>query len=242
MRYRGVILAGGKGTRLGELTRAVNKHLLPVGPIPMVGHAVRKLVGAGIADVTLVTGPEDVGDFARLLRSGDDYLCDVTYRVQDAPGGVAQALLAAERSEDGRSVAVVLGDNIFEDQLGPILTRADRQAMCAFVCLKGVPDPSRYGVAEVLGGDIISVEEKPTAPRGDQAVTGVYFYPPDVFDVARSVRPSERGELEITDVNRAYLDRDLLRYARLDGYWIDAGTLEALERANEMVRQAPPRY
>jgi glucose-1-phosphate thymidylyltransferase len=242
MNLHGIILAGGKGTRLGELTRVTNKHLLPVGPYPMVYHPLKKLVGAGIRDILLVSGTEHMGDFVELLGSGRESGCSLTYRVQDEAGGIAQALGLAELfCRDSRS-CVILGDNIFEDPLHNMLAEANAKPNHAWVTLKKVHDPHRYGVAELRDGRIVSIEEKPKRPKSDYAVAGIYLYPPDVFDVIRTLKPSSRGELEITDVNRHYLERDRLGATLLEGYWTDAGTLESLAHANELVRAVPPRY
>ncbi|HJT78330.1 MAG TPA: sugar phosphate nucleotidyltransferase [Gemmataceae bacterium] len=242
MTLRGVILAGGKGTRLGELTKVTNKHLLPVGPLPMVYYPLKKLVGGGIRDLLLVSGTEHMGDFVELLGSGRDHHCTLTYRVQDEAGGIAQALGLAELFCTGARTVVILGDNIFLDPLGPLLEEAGRHPDWAWVALKQVPDPGRYGVAELRGDRIVSIEEKPARPKSDYAVAGIYLYPPDVFGVIRTLKPSARGELEITDVNRHYLQQGRLGYTVLPGYWTDAGTLESLLVANELVRQEPPRF
>jgi glucose-1-phosphate thymidylyltransferase len=240
MNWRGVILAGGRGTRLGELTRVTNKHLLPVGPYPMVYHPLKKLVAAGIRDVLLVSGTEHMGDFVELLGSGREHGCSLTYRVQDEAGGIAQALGLAELFCTGAHCVVLLGDNIFLDPLGPIIEEGRRHPGDAFVMLKKVPDPQRYGVAELKGGRIVGIEEKPAVPKSAHAIAGIYIYPPDVFDVIRTLRPSRRGELEITDVNNTYLARGRLRHGHLAGYWTDAGTPESLALANQLVRETPP--
>ncbi len=242
MNWRGVILAGGKGTRLGELTKVTNKHLLPVGPYPMVYHPLKKLVGAGVTEVLLVSGTEHMGDFIELLGSGREHNCSITYRVQDEAGGIAQALGLAERFCAGANSIVLLGDNIFHDSLAPIVTAASEHASDAFVLLKRVPDPGRYGVAEIKDGRVIGIEEKPAAPKSDCAIAGIYLYPPDVFDVVKSLKPSRRGELEITDVNNAYLRQGRLRSGELKGYWTDAGTFDSLDVANELVRKTPPLF
>jgi glucose-1-phosphate thymidylyltransferase len=239
---RGVVLAGGKGTRLGELTKVTNKHLLPIGPFPMVYYPLKKLVGAGIRDILLVSGTEHMGDFVELLGSGKDHQCSLTYRVQDEAGGIAQALgLAALFCRDCR-VAVILGDNIFHDPLGHLLAEAAARPNHAWVALKQVPDPGRYGVAEVKGSQIVGIEEKPKQPKSDFAVAGIYVYPADVFEVIRGLKPSRRGELEITDVNRHYLERGRLGSSMLSGYWTDAGTPESLALANRLVVESPPRF
>jgi glucose-1-phosphate thymidylyltransferase len=242
MNLRGVILAGGKGTRLGELTKVTNKHLLPVGPFPMVYHPLKKIVGAGIRDVLLVSGTEHMGDFVELLGSGREHGCTLTYRVQDEAGGIAQALGLAELYCHNARCLVVLGDNIFFDPLADLATAAAKEPEQAWVLLKRVADPQRYGVAELRDGAVVSIEEKPAKPRSDFAVAGVYLYPPDVFEVIRTLRPSARGELEITDVNNYYLGKGRLRCRMLDGYWTDAGTLESLSHANQLVHAQPPRF
>src|SRR5690348_7035451 len=242
MTLRGVILAGGKGTRLGELTKVTNTHLLPVGPYPMVYHPLKKLVGAGIRDVLLVSGTEHMGDFVELLGSGRNHGCTLTYRVQDEAGGIAQALGLAELFCHQVRTAVILGDNIFLDPLGPLLAEADAAPDHAWVALKRVPDPGRYGVAELRGNRVVGIEEKPEKPKSDCAVAGIYVYPPDVFEIIHRLKPSRRGELEITDVNRHYLGQGHLGYSFLEGYWTDAGTLDSLAHANELVRGAEPRY
>lgn len=242
MNVRGVILAGGKGTRLGELTKVTNKHLLPVGPFPMVYHPLKKLVGAGITDVLLVSGTEHMGDFVELLGSGRQHGCTLTYRVQDEAGGIAQALgLAALFCQHARTV-VILGDNIFFDPLARMLEDGNAAADHAWVALKQVSDPGRYGVAELRDNRVVSIEEKPAAPKSNYAVAGIYVYPPDVFEVIKHLRPSRRGELEITDVNQHYLRQGRLGHYFLDGYWTDAGTPESLAVANELVRAILPRY
>jgi glucose-1-phosphate thymidylyltransferase len=242
MTMRGVILAGGKGTRLGELTRVTNKHLLPVGPYPMVYHPLKKLAGAGIRDILLVSGTEHMGDFVELLGSGREHGVRLTYRVQDEAGGIAQALGLAELYCHAVRCVVILGDNIFFDPLALVLAEACQEPNWAWVALKQVHDPNRYGVAELQGGRIVSIEEKPLCPKSDHAVAGIYVYPPDVFEVIRTLRPSGRGELEITDVNRHYLDQGRLGYSLLDGYWTDSGTLESLAHANQLVQERPPRF
>jgi glucose-1-phosphate thymidylyltransferase len=239
---RGIVLAGGKGTRLGELTKVTNKHLLPVGPYPMVYHPLKKLIGAGIKDVLLVSGTEHMGDFVELLGSGKDHACSLTYRVQDEAGGIAQALGLAELFCKDSRCCVILGDNIFEDPLEPLLQEANRFPDFAWVALKKVHDPQRYGVAELRGKQVIGLEEKPARPKSDLAVVGVYVYPADVFGVIRTLKPSGRGELEITDVNRYYLTQNRLGYTVLDGYWTDAGTHDSLAVANRLVNEVPPQW
>src|SRR5579862_5825766 len=240
MTWRGIILAGGKGTRLGELTKVTNKHLLPVGPIPMVYHPLKKLIGAGIKDIMLVSGREHMGDFVELLGSGREHNCSLTYRVQDEAGGIAQALGLAALFCHGARCAVILGDNIFHDPLTPLLHDANGHPDFAWVALKRVSDPNRYGVAELQGSRVIGIEEKPDKPKSDFAVAGIYIYPSDVFGVVKHLKPSRRGELEITDVNRHYLAEGRLGSTMLQGYWTDAGTPDSLVLANRLVHEEPP--
>lgn len=239
---RGIVLAGGKGTRLGELTKVTNKHLLPVGPWPMVYHPLKKLTGAGIQDILLVSGTEHMGDFVELLGSGKDYGCRLTYRVQDEAGGIAQALGLAELfARDSRTV-VILGDNIFASPLQGMVQEANQHPDWAWIALKQVPDPGRYGVAEMKGKQVVGIEEKPKKPKSDFAVAGIYIYPADVFNVIKTLKPSARGELEITDVNRYYLEAGRLGASFLDDYWTDAGTPESLAHANQLVNESPPKF
>jgi glucose-1-phosphate thymidylyltransferase len=242
MTLRGVILAGGKGTRLGELTKVTNKHLLPVGPYPMVYHPLKKMTAVGIRDILLVSGTEHMGDFVELLGSGKEFGCRLTYRVQDEAGGIAQALGLAELFCTGARCLVILGDNIFQDPLTSLIREADKRPDLAWITLKRVPDPGRYGVAEVKDGKVLDIVEKPAQPKSDHAVTGIYIYPPDVFSVIKTLKPSGRGELEITDVNRHYLQQNRLGCSSFDGYWTDAGTFESLALANRLVFDAPPRF
>ena len=242
MTIRGVILAGGKGTRMGELTKVTNKHLLPVGAWPMVYHPLKKLIGAGLTDILLVSGTEHMGDFVELLGSGKDHKCRLTYRVQDEAGGIAQALGLAELFCTNSRACVLLGDNIFAAPLKGMLDDANAKPDWAWLGLKQVPDPGRYGVAELQGDRVVGIEEKPQNPKSDFAVIGIYIYPPDVFEVIKTLKPSRRGELEITDVNNYYLKAGRMGYSKLDGYWTDAGTLDSLDFANELVRKEPPQF
>jgi glucose-1-phosphate thymidylyltransferase len=237
---RGVILAGGKGTRLGELTKVTNKHLLPVGPYPMVYHPLKKLAGAGLTDILLVSGTEHMGDFVELLGSGKDHGCRLTYRVQDEAGGIAQALGLAELFCTGSRACVILGDNIFHAPLTPMMAEADKKPDWAWIGLKEVHDPGRFGVAELDGDRVVGIEEKPENPKTNLAVIGIYIYPPDVYEVIKTLKPSRRGELEITDVNTHYMKAGRMGYSQLPGYWTDAGTLDSLDVANELVRKEPP--
>jgi glucose-1-phosphate thymidylyltransferase len=232
---KGIVLAGGSGTRLLPLTKITNKHLLPVGCEPMIFHPVKKLITAGIRDILVVTGCDHVGDVVGVLGSGRDFDCEFTYRVQDTAGGIAQALNLAKDFARGDKVAVLLGDNIYEDDIGIYVERFARQGRGARILLKQVPDPQRYGVAEVRGDRVVRIYEKPENPVSDFAVTGIYLYDDRVFDIISHLRPSGRGELEITDVNNAYIARGELGFDLLPGFWTDAGTHESLRHANELV-------
>ena len=225
---KGVILAGGMGTRLHPLTKITNKHLLPVAGNFMITYPLATLLNAGIRDILIVTGKENCGDFMKLLGSGADFGCKFTYRIQDEAGGIAHALLLAEDFAAGKPVTVILGDNYFEDNVSGHIRDFKGGAK---VFLKEVDDAHRFGVAEVRGNKVVGIEEKPKSPKSDYAVTGLYAYDADVFSVIKSLKPSARGELEITDVNNAYIRRNLLSFAVLDGFWSDMGTPESLHRA-----------
>jgi len=236
---KGVILAGGKGTRLLPLTRAVNKHLLPVGDKPMLQHCVEQLVGAGITDILVVTGGEHLGGIAEFLGGGKDFGCSFTFKVQEAAGGIAQALALAEGFvRTGESMCVLLGDNIFEDPLSALVEKyAERLFNGAFVALKRVTDPERFGVPRLKEGKILEIVEKSDDPPSGFAVTGIYFYDSRVFDIIRTLKPSGRGEMEITDVNNAYVRVGQMGFVKLEGWWTDAGTHESLSKANELARR-----
>lgn len=236
---KGIVLAGGSGTRLLPLTKVTNKHLLPVGREPMIFHPVKKLVAAGVRQILIVTGCEHMGDVVGLLGSGREFECDFTYRVQDTAGGIAQALGLAKDFARGDKMCVLLGDNIFEDDIGLNVENFARQGRGARILLKQVPDPQRYGVAQIEGDRVTRIFEKPEKPVSDFAVTGIYFYDDRVFDIVSTLRPSGRGELEITDVNNAYIDRGELGFDVLKGYWTDAGTHDSLRLANELVLGLP---
>jgi glucose-1-phosphate thymidylyltransferase len=231
---KGIVLAGGTGSRLFPLTKVTNKHLLPVGREPMIFHPIRKLTEAGIDEILMVTGVEHMGDVVNLLGSGREFGCRFTYKVQDEAGGIAQALGLAENFAAGVPVCVILGDNVFQEPMGPFVSAFERQRRGARIVLHRVPDPRRFGVAEVDGERITRIVEKPRSPRSDLAVVGVYFYDSHVYDVIRTLRPSARGELEITDVNNHYLRRGELRYDLMKGWWTDAGTFDTLHRANAL--------
>jgi len=228
---KGIILAGGTGSRLFPLTKVTNKHLLPVGRKPMIYHPIEKLTGAGIEEILIVTGVEHMGDIVNLLGSGKDFKCRFTYKVQEQAGGIAEALGLAENFAAGSRTVVILGDNIFADKLNPFVDNYMEQKKGAKILIKEVSDPERFGVVEMEKGKVLSIEEKPKKPKSNFAVTGIYFYDSEVFEIVRSLRPSGRGELEITDVNQAYLKQGLLTYDILSGWWSDAGTFESLERS-----------
>jgi glucose-1-phosphate thymidylyltransferase len=234
---KGVILAGGTGSRLFPLTKVTNKHLLPVGRQPMIYWPIRKMVEAGIEEILVVTGTEHMGDVVNLLGSGREFRCRFTYKVQDEAGGIAQALALAENFAGGSPVLVILGDNVFQDSLRPFAERYAARGGGAMVILKEVPDPERFGVAELAGDRIIGIEEKPARPKSSHAVTGVYFYDGDVFEVIRTLKPSARGEYEITDVNNAYIRENRLFAEFFTGWWTDAGTFESLDRANALSQE-----
>ncbi|WP_206811178.1 sugar phosphate nucleotidyltransferase [Paradesulfitobacterium ferrireducens] len=231
---KGIILAGGTGTRLYPLTKVTNKHLLPVGHYPMIFHPVAKLKEAGITEILVVTGKEHMGDVVSLLGSGADLGLDFTFKVQDQAGGIAQALGLAEQFVGADLCAVILGDNIFADSIKPFVDEFKAQGQGARILLKEVPDPQRYGVAEVKDGKITGIEEKPSEPKSNLCVTGIYGYDPDVFAMIKTLKPSGRGELEITDVNNTYIARGELRYDQLSSWWTDAGTFESLSLANKL--------
>lgn len=237
---RGVVLAGGTGSRLRPLTKVTNKHLLPVGRKPMIYYPIEKLTSIGIEEVLIVTGVEHMGDVVGLLGSGREFRCRFTYKVQDEAGGIAQALGLAENFANGGAITVILGDNIFQTSLREHARRFLDQRGGARLLLKQVHDPERFGVAEVRDGKVLGIEEKPKRPKSDHAVTGIYFYDGSVFDVIRTLKPSGRGELEITDVNNAYVSKGRMAYDIMEGWWTDAGTFESLIRANELVVKEPP--
>jgi len=235
---KGVVLAGGTGSRLLPLTKVTNKHLLPVYDRPMVCYPIQALVNAGILDVLLVTGGRNAGEFLRLLGDGRNLgLNCLHYTYQEGEGGIAQALGLAEHFAEGGPICAILGDNIIEKNICRAAERFRQQERGAKILLKQVPDAERFGVAELRGERVVRIEEKPRAPRSDFAVTGVYFYDGTVFEKIHRLKPSGRGELEITDVNNFYVDEGTLTWEALDGWWTDAGTFESLLRANNLVAQ-----
>ena len=239
---KGIILAGGLGTRLLPLTKITNKHLLPIYDKPMIYYPVCSLVDAGITDILIVTGGHHAGEFLRLLGDGQMFgLKQINYTYQEGEGGIAQALgLARHFAKDSRMV-VMLGDNIVEKSIKPYVDNFRKQKSGARVILKQVEDPGRFGVAELSGKRIVSIEEKPKKPKTDYAVTGVYMYDNEVFKIIKDLKPSKRGELEITDVNNAYIKKNSLEFDVLDGWWTDSGTFDSLLRANNLVAQKEAR-
>jgi glucose-1-phosphate thymidylyltransferase len=235
---KGVVLAGGTGSRLNPLTRVTNKHLLPVYDKPMVYYPIQTLVNAGITEILLVTGGKNAGEFLRLLGNGRDFgLKHLNYTYQEGEGGIAEALGLAEHFADGESICVILGDNIVENNICAAAASFATQKRGAKIILKDVPDANRFGVAEIRDDRVVGIEEKPRIAKSNYAVIGVYFYDATVFQKIRRLKPSGRGELEITDVNNFYIQEGTLSYDILDGWWTDAGTFESLLRANNLVAE-----
>lgn len=235
---KGVVLAGGLGTRLSPLTRVTNKHLLPVYDRPMIYYPIQTLVNAGIREIMLVTGGNSAGDFLKLLGNGKEFgLRHLDYTYQEGEGGIADALRLAEYFADGEPICVVLGDNIIERNIIRAAQAFGDQKIGAKILLKEVKDPQRFGVPVLDGKRVVKIEEKPQQPRSPYAVTGIYFYDARVFEIIKALKPSNRGELEITDVNNAYIEAGLLTWDLLEGWWTDAGTIESLFLANQLVAQ-----
>ena len=235
---KGVVLAGGTGSRLFPITRVTNKHLLPIYDKPMVYYPIQTLVNAGIQEIMVVTGGKNAGDFLRLLGNGRDFgLKHLNYTYQEGEGGIAEALGLAEHFADGEPICVILGDNIIESNICDAVEDFAGQKQGARILLKEVPDAERFGVAEVRGNRIVGIEEKPSVPKSNYAVVGIYMYDATVFQKIRRLKPSGRGELEITDVNNFYVAEGSLMYEILDGWWTDAGTFESLLRANNLVAE-----
>ncbi|MNW45060.1 Glucose-1-phosphate thymidylyltransferase [compost metagenome] len=233
---KGIILAGGTGSRLFPLTKVTNKHLLPVGKYPMIFHSVFKLKQAGVDDILVVTGKEHMGDVVSLLGSGSEMGVSFTYKVQDEAGGIAQALGLSKQFVGEEQMIVILGDNVFEDDISPYVSNFRNQKTGAKILIQEVADPKRFGVPELKETKIVSIEEKPQHPKSNYAVTGIYMFDHSVFDIIQTLRPSTRGELEITDVNNAYIERGELTFDVLQGWWTDAGTHASLARANELAQ------
>jgi glucose-1-phosphate thymidylyltransferase len=235
---KGVVLAGGLGTRLAPMTRVTNKHLLPIYDRPMVYYPIQTLVEAGITDILLVTGGNHAGEFLRLLGNGKDFgLRHLNYTYQEGEGGIAAALSLAEHFADREPICVILGDNILQKSIRPAVEQYGRKNAGGMILLKEVPDPERFGVPVLEGDRIVRIEEKPKSPPSRYAVIGVYLYDARVFDIIKTLKPSGRGELEITDVNNQYLAWGELEHGFVDGWWTDAGAIESLYRATCLVAQ-----
>lgn len=230
---RGIVLAGGTGGRLYPLTKVTNKHLLPVGKLPMIYYPIKKLIEAGIKNILVVSGTEHLGNVVASLGSGKEFGCHFTYKVQDDAGGIAQALGLAEDFACHCKMVVILGDNIFSSSLLTYVDSYRHQTEGAKILIREVPDPQRFGVAELSGNRIVGIEEKPKKPKSPYCVTGVYFYPSDVFNIIKTLKPSRRGELEITDVNNYYIKQGTMTCNILEGMWTDAGTFESIRRASD---------
>lgn len=236
---KGVVLAGGTGSRLFPLTKITNKHLLPIYDKPMIYYPIQTLVDAGIGEILIVTGGKNAGDFLRLLANGKQFgLTHIDYTYQEGEGGIADALALAEHFADGQKICVILGDNIIETNIREAVDRFRAQENGARILLKKVHDAERFGVAEIVEDRIIAIEEKPQVPKSNFAVTGIYMYDATVFDKVRTLVPSRRGELEITDVNNAYIREGNMAFSWLEGWWTDAGTFESLLRAGNLVAQS----
>jgi glucose-1-phosphate thymidylyltransferase len=236
---KGVVLAGGTGSRLFPLTKITNKHLLPIYDKPMIYYPIQTLVDAGIRDILLVTGGKNAGDFLRLLANGKQFgLSHIDYTYQEGEGGIADALALAEHFADGQKICVILGDNIIEHNIRDAVTSFGAQERGARILVKEVADAERFGVAEISGDKITGIEEKPKHPKSNLAVVGIYMYDATVFEKIRTLVPSNRGELEITDVNNAYIREGAMTFSWLQGWWTDAGTFESLLRAGNLVAQS----
>lgn len=235
---KGVVLVGGTGSRLRPLTHIINKHLLPVGDLPMIQYAINKLGHAGVQDILIITGKQSAGLFLDYLGSGETLGVNLTYKIQEKAGGIAQALALAEDFVlEGEKFVVILGDNLFQDSLVPMIEAYKHQTEGAMVILKEVGDPRRYGVAQMKKEQIERIDEKPEDPSSSYAVTGIYLYDSTVFSIIKSQLPSARGEMEITDVNNVYAASSALSHMFLTGWWIDAGTHESLFQATLLVRK-----
>ena len=233
---KGVVLAGGLGSRLRPLTAVTNKHLLPVFNQPMIYFPIQTLVNAGVTDIMIVTGGNSAGDFLKLLGNGKAFgLKHLNYTYQEGEGGIAAALSLVEHFAGGDAICVVLGDNIIQGNIRAAADSYREQDRGAKILLKKVPDPQRFGVPELDGRRVVRIEEKPKQPKSQYAVIGIYMYDGAVFDIIRTLKPSGRGELEITDVNNAYISRGEMTWDELEGWWSDAGTFESLLHASNLV-------
>ena len=235
---KGIVLAGGLGTRLDPLTRITNKHLLPIYDRPMIYYPIQTLVNAGISEILIVTGGNWAGDFLRLLGNGKQFgLKHLDYTYQEGERGIADALAQGEHFAEGGLTTVILGDNIIEGDIRPVVDDFTNQGHGAKILIKEVEHPERFGVAQFDDNKLVRIIEKPSAPPSRYAVIGIYMYDSDVFDIIKGLEPSPRGQLEISDVNNAYLERESMTYATFDGWWTDAGTFESLFRANKHMAQ-----
>ncbi|MFH1045720.1 MAG: sugar phosphate nucleotidyltransferase [Candidatus Omnitrophota bacterium] len=235
---KGVVLAGGLGKRLGPLTKITNKHLLPIYHLPMIYYPIQTLVEAGISDILIVSGGNHAGEFLRLLGNGHAFgLKRLNYTYQEGEGGIAAALSLAEDFAEGKKIVVILGDNIIEKPIKKYVAQFSKQKRGARILIKEAQDPERFGVVDFKGNKILSIQEKPKKPKTNYIVTGIYMYDSGVFNIIKTLKPSHRNELEITDVNNAYLSRGELSFDILDGWWTDAGTFESLLRANNLVAE-----
>lgn len=232
---KGIILAGGRGVRLNPLTEITNKHLLPVGKEPMVWHPVKQLVGSGIEEIMVITSTQHMGEIVNSLGSGNRFACEFTYKVQEGAWGIAHALSLCEQFANGEKFVVLLGDNIFEYSIKSYVEAFKEQLAGARVLLKAVDEPRRFGVAALDEKHVIEIEEKPAQPKSNYVVVGCYMYDNQVFDLIRRIKPSARGELEITSVNNLYIKQDQLQYSFVKGRWVDAGTFESLNEANQLM-------
>jgi glucose-1-phosphate thymidylyltransferase len=233
---KGVVLAGGLGTRLHPLTKVTNKHLLPIYDKPMIYYPIELMVEAGIREILIVTGGKNAGDFLRLLGNGKEFgLNHINYTYQEGEGGIAAALSLAEFFADQSPICVILGDNIVQGSIARYVENFSRQKSGARILLKEVLDPQRFGVPEIQGNRIVRIDEKPERPASKYAVTGIYMYDAKVFEIIKTLKPSRRGELEITDVNNCYINNGSMQFDILEGWWTDAGTFESLLRASNLV-------
>lgn len=232
---KGIILAGGKGTRLFPLTKATNKHLLPLGKEPMLYHPIRHMCAAEIEDILVVTSTQHMGDVVNCLGSGAEFGCSLTYKVQEEAAGIADALRLGESFAGLEKICVMLGDNVFENSIAPYAANFEQQSAGARVVVKEVGEPERYGVAAMDERQIVDIEEKPKNPKSKFAVVGLYFYDNQVWDVIRGIKPSARGELEITSVNNAYIERKQLMFDICEGRWTDAGTFDSWMEASKLM-------
>jgi len=241
-KIKGIILAGGLGTRLMPLTKITNKHLLPIYDQPMIHYPLTTLIEAGIKDIMIVTGGNHAGDFLRLLGNGHQYgLKDINYTYQEGEGGIADALRLTENFAGKDKIVVILGDNLIQGSIKKAVNDFRRQPKGAKVLVKTVPDPKRFGVAEIKAGKIVNIAEKPKRPKSNYVITGIYMYDTRVFDIIKKIKPSGRGELEITDVNNAYIKKNQLTYEKLSGWWTDAGTFPSMHVASVLVEKSRKR-